>query len=204
MLSWGRGNRGHQGRQRPIRSTLTVLLIIPVVSLIALWAYAASTTVGGAIAKRNSNTVNKVIGAPTQALFSQLTQERALTFVWQSVHGRMPRTGLDAQRTHTDAAVAAFRTAATAASSAETPTARAAVATMLTALGQLPRIRAAVDAGSSSRWRRSSPTTTSSTRPSRSPWARWPTPTPRSRSSSRARASATRPRPWNSSAGRPP
>ncbi len=147
MLSWGRGNRGHQGRQRPIRSTLTVLLIIPVVSLIALWAYAASTTVGGAIAKRNSDTVNKVIGAPTQALFSQLTQERALTFVWQSVHGRMPRTGLDAQRTHTDAAVAAFRTAATAASSAETPTARAAVATMLTALGQLPRIRAAVDAG---------------------------------------------------------
>ena len=96
------------------------------VSLIALWAYAASTTVGGAIAKRNSNTVNKVIGAPTQALFSQLTQERALTFVWQSVHGRMPRTGLDAQRTHTDAAVAAFRTAATAASSGETPTARAA------------------------------------------------------------------------------
>jgi signal transduction histidine kinase len=130
-----------------VRSTLTVLLIIPVVSLIALWAYAASTTVGGAIAKRNSDTVNKVIGAPTQALFSQLTQERALTFVWQSVHGRMPRTGLDAQRMHTDAAVAAFRTAATAASSAETPTARAAVATMLTALGQLPRIRAAVDAG---------------------------------------------------------
>ncbi len=147
MRRWGRVVRGRRVRQRPIRSTLTVLLIIPVVSLIALWAYAASTTVGGAIAKRNSDTVNKVIGAPTQALFSQLTQERALTFVWQSVHGRMPRTGLDAQRTHTDAAVAAFRTAAAAASGAETPTARSAVATMLTELGQLPRIRSAVDAG---------------------------------------------------------
>ena len=147
LRRWGRGIRGRQGRQRPIRSTLTVLLIIPVVSLIALWAYAASTTVGGAIAKRNADTVNKDIGAPTQALFTQLTQERALTFVWQSVHGRMPRTGLDAQRTHTDAAVAAFRTAAATASSAETPTARSAVAAMLGELGQLPRIRAAVDAG---------------------------------------------------------
>ena len=147
LRRWGRVVRGRQVRQRPIRSTLTVLLIIPVVSLIALWAYAASTTVGGAIAKRNSDTVNKDIGAPTQALFTQLTQERALTFVWQSVHGRMPRTGLDAQRTHTDAAVAAFRTAAATASSAETPTARSAVAAMLGELGQLPRIRSAVDAG---------------------------------------------------------
>jgi hypothetical protein len=76
-----RWSHGIRGRQRPIRSTLTVLLIIPVVSLIALWAYAASTTVGGAIAKQNSDTVNKDIGAPTQALFTQLTQERALTFV---------------------------------------------------------------------------------------------------------------------------
>ena len=116
------------------------------VSLIALWAYAASTTVGGAIAKQNTNTVNKDIGAPTQALFTQLTQERALTFVWQSVHGLMPRTGLDAQRVHTDAAVAAFRTAAATASGAETPNARAAVGMMLGELGQLPRIRAAVDA----------------------------------------------------------
>jgi hypothetical protein len=142
-----RWSHGIRGRQRPIRSTLTVLLIIPVVSLIALWAYAASTTVGGAIAKQNADTVNKDIGAPTQALFTQLTQERALTFVWQSVHGQMPRTGLDAQRVHTDAAVAAFRTAAATASGAETPTARAAIATMLGGLGQLPRIRAAADAG---------------------------------------------------------
>src|SRR6266700_592474 len=127
MRRLGRGVRDRQGRQRPIRSTLTVLLVIPVVSLIALWAYAASTTVGGALAKRNSDTVNKDIGGPTQALFTQLTQERALTFVWQSVHGRMPHAGLDAQRTHTDAAVAAFRTAAATASGAETPTARAAV-----------------------------------------------------------------------------
>jgi len=143
----GRGIRDRQGRQRPIRSTLTVLLVIPVVSLIALWAYAASTTVGGAIAKRNSDTVNKDIGAPTQALFTQLTQERALSFVWQSVHGRMPRAGLDAQRKNTDAAVAAFRAAAATASGAETPTARAAVATLLGELGQLSTIRAAVDAG---------------------------------------------------------
>src|SRR6266571_1505750 len=68
-----------RGRQRPIRSTLTILLVIPLVSLIALWAYAAGSTVGGAIGKQNSDTANKVIGAPTQALFEQLVQERADT-----------------------------------------------------------------------------------------------------------------------------
>ena len=67
-----------RGRQRPIRSTLTILLVIPLVSLIALWAYAAGSTVGGAIGKRNSDTANKVIGAPTQALFQQLVLEQRL------------------------------------------------------------------------------------------------------------------------------
>ena len=81
MRRLGRGIRDRQRRQRPIRSTLTVLLIIPVVSLIALWAYAASTTVGGAIAKRNSDTVNKVIGAPTQALFALAGANLLLIFI---------------------------------------------------------------------------------------------------------------------------
>src|SRR5215471_18858264 len=98
-----------RGRQRPIRSTLTILLVIPLVSLIALWAYAASSTVGGAIGKRNSDTANKVIGAPTQALLQELVLERSDTFIWQSAHGLQPRTGLDAQRKQTDAAVAGFR-----------------------------------------------------------------------------------------------
>ncbi len=46
-------------RQRSIRFTITILLIIPLLSLIALWAYAATSTVGGAIAKRNADTVQR-------------------------------------------------------------------------------------------------------------------------------------------------
>ena len=64
MRRWGHLIRGRQGRQRPIRSTLTVLLIIPVVSLIALWVYAASTTVGGVIAKRGSPRKTRPLGKP--------------------------------------------------------------------------------------------------------------------------------------------
>jgi signal transduction histidine kinase len=141
------GSSHRRGHQRSIRSTLTILLVIPLVSLIALWAYAASSTVGGALAKRNSDTVNRIIGAPTQALLLDLAQERALTFVWQSARGLMPRAGMDAQRKQTDAAIAAFRTAAAAASGAEPPTARAAVATLIQKMGQLPQIRSRVDAG---------------------------------------------------------
>jgi len=136
-----------RGRQRPIRSTLTILLVIPLVSLIALWAYAASSTVGGAIGKRNSDTANKAIGAPTQALFQELVLERADTFIWQKAHGFVPRTGLEAQRKKTDAAVAGFRQAARAAASVQTQVARSGMQTMARSRGQLPGIRAQVDAG---------------------------------------------------------
>ena len=147
MRRWGHLIRDRQGRQRPIRSTLTVLLVIPLVSLVALWAYAASSTVGGVIAKRHSDTANRIIGAPTQALFQQLVLERTDTFIWQSAHGLEPRTGLDAQRKQTDAAVAAFRAAVAAAAGVQVPLARSALATVAAKFGQLSQIRAAVDAG---------------------------------------------------------
>ncbi len=44
-----------------------ILLVIPLVSLVALWAYAASSTVGGALAKRNSDTVNHDYRRPAAA-----------------------------------------------------------------------------------------------------------------------------------------
>lgn len=139
--------RGRRGRQRSIRSTLTILLVIPLISLVALWAYAAASTVGGALAKKNSDAANKIIGAPTQNVLEDLVQERALTFVWQSAQGRLPRASMDAQRKQTDAALTAFRAATVAASNVETPTAKSAFATLLGAMDQLPQIRAGVDAG---------------------------------------------------------
>ena len=79
---------GRAARQRSIRSTITILLVIPLLSLIALWAYAAVSTVGGAIANQNDNTLNQLIGAPIAALAQALETERADTFVWQSAHAR--------------------------------------------------------------------------------------------------------------------
>ena len=86
-------------RQRSIRSTITILLVIPLLSLIALWAYAAVSTVGGAIANKNDDTLNQITGAPIAALAQALETERADTFVWQSAHGHLPRTAMVAQRT---------------------------------------------------------------------------------------------------------
>ena len=74
--------------------------MIPLLSLIALWAYAAVSTVGGAIANKNDNTLNQEIGAPIAALVQALQTEGADTFVWQSMHalyqsahGHLPASG---------------------------------------------------------------------------------------------------------------
>jgi signal transduction histidine kinase len=140
-------HRDRTARQRSIRSTITVLLVIPLLSLIALWAYAASSTVGGALAKRTSDAINQEIGAPTQALVQQLDTERAETFAWQSAHGRMPRTALDAQRARTTAAMAVFRPAVSAALGAAPAAAKPLAAAMLGKLNHLTQVRAEVDAG---------------------------------------------------------
>jgi signal transduction histidine kinase len=151
-------------RQRSIRSTITILLVIPLLSLIALWAYAAVSTVGGAIANQNDNTLNQEIGAPTAALVQGVQTEGADTFVWQnlhalyqSAHGHLPakavaamnaaKAAMDKQRPQTDAAVAGFRVAAAKAASLEPAADKPAGATVLANLNQITQLRAKVDAG---------------------------------------------------------
>jgi len=151
-------------RQRSIRSTITILLVIPLLSLIALWAYAAVSTVGGAIANKNDNTLNQEIGAPTAAVVEAFQTERADTFVWQnmhalyqSAHGHLPanavaamnaaKAAMDKQRPQTNAAVTGFRVAAAEAASLEPPADKPAGATVLANLNQLTQLRAKVDAG---------------------------------------------------------
>ncbi|MGD0702605.1 MAG: nitrate- and nitrite sensing domain-containing protein [Trebonia sp.] len=152
------------GRQRSIRSTITILLVIPLLSLIALWAYAAVSTVGGAIANRNDNTLNQELGAPIAALVAALQAEGADTFVWQkshalyqSAHGRLPakaveamnasKAAMDAQRPRTDAAITDFKAAAKQAASLEPAGDKPEAATLIADLNGVPRLRAKVDAG---------------------------------------------------------
>jgi signal transduction histidine kinase len=143
---------GHRARRRPtrtqsIRLTLAGLLIIPLISLVALWGYAASISVGDAIAKQNYDTQNTDTGAPSQALLVQLAQERLQTFVWLSTGRLAPRAGMDAQRKRTDAAIARFRAGADAASGALSPEARQDLLASLGQLGRLSRNRSAIDGG---------------------------------------------------------
>jgi signal transduction histidine kinase len=155
---------GRAARQRSIRSTITILLVIPLLSLIALWAYAAVSTVGGAIANKNDNTLNQEVGAPIAALSAALQTERADTFVWQSshaldlsAHGHLPakalgamnasKAAMDAQRPRTNAALAAFEVAAKEAESLQPASDRPVAATLLADLNRLPQLRAEVDAG---------------------------------------------------------
>ena len=158
------GRTGRGSRQRSIRSTITILLVIPLLSLIALWAYAAVSTVGGAIANQSDNTLNQEVGGPIAALVGALQTEQADTFVWQnshalyqSAHGHLPaqaveamnasKAAMDAERPRTDAAVAAFRVAAKQAESLEPALDKPVAAALLADLSRLPQLRAGIDAG---------------------------------------------------------
>ena len=149
----GRRRKGHGGhtdrgrRQQSIRSTIMILLVIPLLSLIALWAYAATSTVGGAFAKRNADTLNHDFQGPLSNLTIQVDTERALTYAWQSAHGRLPRTTMVAQRALTDKAIAQFRAAAAKAAGVEPPAAKRLADGVLADLAAFPQLRAKVDAG---------------------------------------------------------
>ena len=142
-----RAIRAEIGGQRSIRSTFIILFAVPLISLVALYSYLATGTAGAAFAKRDGDTVNKDLGAPTSALYLQLDTERTDTLVWQSAQGKVPETGLDAQRKVTDSVVAAFTAAARAARGAEPSAGRAAVAAVVEKLGAIGGIRKKVDAG---------------------------------------------------------
>ena len=134
-------------RQRSIRTTITTLLVLPLLSLVGLWVYSASSTVGGAVAKRNADTVNRVVGPQIATLIQQLDAERAEAFIWQSARGRQPRTALNAQRGHTRAAIVAFRAGAAVAAGVEPAAARSAAATLLAKLTQLASLQTEENAG---------------------------------------------------------
>ena len=142
----GRRRGERAARQRSIRTTITILLVIPLLSLTALYIYAATSTVGGAMAERNSTTVNTDIGAPLERLIEQLATERADTFLWQSADGRVSSAAMLAQRPRTDAAIAALRTGAAAALGTEPVADRPAAQALLDALGRIGTLRAQVDA----------------------------------------------------------
>ena len=88
-----------------MRITLAGLLVVPLVSLVALWAFAASITLGSAVREHNYNRLVALSAAPTDALANQVSQERQQAFTWLSTDPRPPSSQLAASRDRTSAAV---------------------------------------------------------------------------------------------------
>ncbi|MDX6340560.1 MAG: hypothetical protein QOH87_698 [Trebonia sp.] len=149
-MSREKASHARRARPRSIRFTLTSLMVIPLISLIALWAYAATSTIGGAFAQRAYDTENNDTGGPGQALLVQLVQERTLTYVWLSTGRRASPAGVHGQRPLTDAATAKFRASAAAAGGALSQLTRQNLTLLSAKLNQLGGIRAAADSGTMS------------------------------------------------------
>jgi signal transduction histidine kinase len=150
MMSREKASHARQSRPRSIRFTLTILMVIPLLSLTALWAYAATSTVGGALAQRAFDKSNRTIGGPDSELLSQLIQERTLTYVWLSSGRLASRAAVDKQRPLTDAAVAALRAGVAAAGDTLGQVQRQNLTPLYKKLNSLARLRAAAGDGTMS------------------------------------------------------
>jgi signal transduction histidine kinase len=129
-----------------MRITLAGLLVVPLVSLVALWAFAASITLGNAVREHNYNRLVALSAAPTDELANQVSQERQQTFTWLSTDPRPPEAQLAATRDRTIAAVTAYRRLVQQTQGLRPASAEAAQATLMTLLSRLPTIRASVQA----------------------------------------------------------
>jgi len=115
-----------------MRITLAGLLVVPLVSLVALWAFAASITLGNAVREHNYNRLVALSAAPTDELANQVSQERQQTFTWLSTDPRPPEAQLAGTRDRTNAAVTAYRRLVQQTQGLRPASAEAAQATLMT------------------------------------------------------------------------
>src|SRR5882724_6594185 len=86
-------------RSRPIRLFLISMFAVPLVSLVALWAFAASVTVPGAISDHNYNVNSVALTGPDIAtLTTQLSTEQQQTYIWLLSGRQAPKAALLATR----------------------------------------------------------------------------------------------------------
>ena len=130
-----------------MRLTLIGLLVVPLVSLLALWAFAASVTLANALHERDYNRLVALSANPSDALASQISQERLDTYTWLHTDPRPPASQLAAARKRTDAAVAGYHRLQHATQGLRPAAAGPAQDSLISLLDHLPRLRAAADAG---------------------------------------------------------
>jgi hypothetical protein len=87
---------------RSVRFKIVLLLLVPFVALSALWAFAASLTLGEGLNLRHVETVQDHFGYPSGALGSALQAERRLSLVYLGGGDPAVRASLESQRLVTD------------------------------------------------------------------------------------------------------
>ena len=137
-------------RSRPIRLFLISIFAVPLVSLVALWGFAASITVSNAISDHEYNVSAAAIASGVRGLTVELPQERLQSYLWL-IGGRMSsNASLLATRKAVDQGIPVARAALHAEQGQLSAASRSAQNALFTQIGQLGKIRAAIDAGAMS------------------------------------------------------
>ena len=137
-------------RSRPIRVFLISMFAVPLVSLLALWAFAASITVSNAISDHEYNKSAAAIASGVRSLTVELPQERLQSYLWLISGRTMSTTSLLAARKAVDQGIPVARAALSAEQGQLSAASRLAQSTLFNQIGQLGRIRAAIDSGATS------------------------------------------------------
>src|SRR5579859_5120098 len=135
-------------RSRPIRLFLISMFAVPLGSLVALWAFGASVTIPAAISDHNFNIVSTALNGPgATALTEVFPVEQEQTYLWLLSGRTASNAALLATRENLDKALPSAETELQSEDNLLSPTARAALNTLLTDLRQLNQLRKSVDTG---------------------------------------------------------
>ena len=137
-------------RSRPIRLFLISMFAVPLVSLVALWGFAASITVSNAISDHEYNVSAAAIASGVRGLTIELPEERVQSYLWLISGRKAPEASLLATRKAVDQGIPVARAALRAEQGQLSAASRSAQTTLFTQVGQLGKIRAAIDAGAMS------------------------------------------------------
>ena len=137
-------------RSRPIRLFLISIFAVPLVSLVALWGFAASITVSNAISDHEYNVSAAAIASGVRGLTVELPQERLQSYLWLIGGRTSSNASLLATRKAVDQGIPVARAALHAEQGQLSAASRSAQTTLFTQIGQLGKIRAAIDAGAMS------------------------------------------------------
>ncbi|MGI8330947.1 sensor histidine kinase [Actinomadura scrupuli] len=101
-----------RARSRSIKAKIFFLLVVPLVALVALWGFAVAVTLGDSLRSLQATTFDSKVVRPTEALISNLQNERRQSLAYLGGDITVGREGFEAQRKRTDQARADFRRSA--------------------------------------------------------------------------------------------